>query len=82
MQSVRVFERTLTERESAPLTFEVFEDKLVDTTSKSEWTPEGVCTYGKFRELRLQQLLTIDSMWFAWAAFYQGCQIFPPVPVQ
>lgn len=76
IDAIRVFDRRLPGHEEA-LTFIIFEDKLVDEQTKSQWRPDGVCIYGRLKEQRLSPVVAIDSMWFAWAAFYRGSQIFP-----
>ncbi|MDR0827552.1 MAG: DUF3179 domain-containing protein [Desulfovibrio sp.] len=76
IDAVRVFERTLTDLDQ-PLTFSIFEDKLVDDQSKSEWRADGECVYGRLRNRTLKPVLAIDSMWFAWASFYRNTQIIP-----
>lgn len=76
IDAIRIFDRRLPGFEE-PLSFTMFEDKLVDERTKSQWTPEGVCTYGKFREKQMTSVNAVDSMWFAWASFYRGSRIFP-----
>lgn len=76
IDAVRVYDRRLPDREE-PLTFIIFEDKLVDEQTRSQWLATGQSTYGALRERELTPVLAIDSMWFAWAAFYRGTQIFP-----
>lgn len=74
LDAVRVFERRLDGRD---LSFVIFEDKIVDEQTRSEWSPTGACIYGPLREKELEPVLTVDSMWFAWASFYRGTRIFP-----
>ena len=74
LDAVRIFDRRLEGRE---LSFIIFEDKIVDEQTRSEWSPTGVCVYGPLREKRLNSVLAIDSMWYAWASFYRGTRIFP-----
>ncbi|MDR0339011.1 MAG: DUF3179 domain-containing protein [Desulfovibrio sp.] len=76
IDAVRVFDRKLPDREQA-LTFVIFEEKLLDEQTKSEWTADGVCVQGPLRGRRLSPVLAVDSMWFAWASFYRGTRIFP-----
>jgi hypothetical protein len=76
IDAVRVFDRRLPGREE-PLTFIIFEDKLVDEQTRSQWLPTGKSEYGALRERQLTPVLATDSMWFAWASFYRGTQIFP-----
>lgn len=74
LDGVSVYDRRLESRE---LSFIIFEDKILDEQTRSEWSPDGVCVYGPLRDKRLEQVLAIDSMWFAWASFYRGTSIFP-----
>lgn len=76
INAVRVFDRRVGEHGEA-LTFAVFENKLVDEQSKSQWTAEGLCIDGRFKERKLSQVIAVDAMWFAWAFFYRGTRIFP-----
>lgn len=76
LDAVRIFFRDLPGREE-PLTFIIFEDKLLDEETRSEWLPTGNSIYGRLRDRELTPLLTVDSMWFAWASFYRGTEIFP-----
>ena len=78
MDAVRIFDRRLEGKQDQLLTFEIFEDKLIDKETHSEWNPEGESTYGRYREKKLTPVFRIDSMWFAWAAFHRGTLIFPP----
>lgn len=74
--AVRVFERRLPGREG-DLSFAVFENKLVDEQTRTEWRPSGVALHGPLRDKALTEVLSTHSMWFAWASFYQGSQIIP-----
>ena len=76
IDTVRVFDRQLTPGQP-PLTFMILEDAFVDDRTKSQWNPEGQCTYGRYRGQALTPVFTIDAMWFAWAAFHKTTQIFP-----
>ncbi len=80
LEAVRVFDRRPPGAGDKALTFEIFEDKLVDKETRSEWTPEGNCIYGKWRDKSLTAFYSMDSMWFAWSAFHKGTRIFPPLP--
>ncbi len=59
------------------LTFSILDGKVVDNETKSEWSAEGLCTYGRLREKRLVPLLNTNAMWFAWAAFHPETIILP-----
>lgn len=74
LDAVSIYNRLLEGRE---LTFILFEDKIFDEQTRSEWSPTGVCVYGPLRDKRLEPVLAIDSMWFAWASLYRGTSIFP-----
>lgn len=76
LDAVRVFDRR-PPGGGPPLSFAVFEGHFVDEQSKSQWTPEGIGIFGKWRDSSLTPILAVDSMWYAWAAFYPGTQIFP-----
>lgn len=76
LEAVRVFDRRLPGQES-PLRFILFEGRILDEQSRSDWNTEGVCTSGRFRGQKLTPQLAVDSMWFAWAAFYPGTVILP-----
>ena len=76
IDAVRVFDRRLPGEEE-PLIFTIFEGNFVDEKSKSQWSADGNCFYGRHREKKLTPIYTMDSMWFAWAAFYKQTKIFP-----
>lgn len=76
IDAIRIFNRRLPGREEL-MTFVIFEDKLIDEQTKSEWLPDGTCIYGPLRENSLTQVPAVDAMWFAWASFYRGSRIFP-----
>lgn len=73
MDRVTVFSRKLDD--GMPLEFELFENRVVDTESRSEWNTDGKSTYGRMREKSLKPVLAIDCMWFAWYAFHQDTKI-------
>lgn len=78
IDAVRVFDRRPGgKRHVEPLTFELFEGNFIDKESGSMWTAEGLGTYGKYREVQLEPIYTIDCMWMTWAAFHRGCPIYP-----
>lgn len=76
LETVRLFERKAA-GDATPLTFAFLEGKIVDNQTKSEWTVEGRCTYGRYREKNLIPVMHINAMWFAWAAFYPQTVILP-----
>jgi hypothetical protein len=77
LDAVRIFDRRLEGKNDQTMTFIIFEDKFLDQETRSIWTPEGLCIYGRNRDKRLLPVLAVDSMWFAWAAFRRQCQIYP-----
>ena len=74
--TAHVFERRVQGRAETS-NFILREGKIVDDETKGEWTPEGLCTYGRLREQRLVPVLNTNAMWFAWAAFYPQTVILP-----
>ena len=74
--AVRVFDARV-EGLDTSLQFEIFENKLIDTETRSEWDDEGNCVYGRLRGKKLAPMYSMDSMWFAWAAFYPQTIILP-----
>ena len=82
LDAVRVFDRRLDGDARNVLNFSFFENQFMDEATKSQWTPEGECTYGRYNGKRLTPVLAIDSMWFAWSAFHRQTMIFPPINAQ
>jgi len=76
LDAVRVFDRRLPGR-AEPLTFIIFDGALIDEQTRTEWFPNGRSLHGPLRDRDLTPVLTIDSMWFAWAAFHRGSLIIP-----
>jgi hypothetical protein len=68
LDSVRLFESRLPD--GRVLEFQLFEGKIRDKDSNSEWNTDGECVYGRMRGVGLKPLLAVDSMWFAWYAFH------------
>jgi hypothetical protein len=73
LDAVRVFDRRV---QGKPLSFTLYEGKLYDRETNSEWTGRGVCTYGMLRDERLAPVDAFDVMWFAWAAFHPDTMLF------
>ena len=76
LDAVRIYYRQPPGRPET-LSFILFEGKILDEQTRSEWLPVGKCIYGRMRDKELTPLLAVDSMWFAWASFYRGTEIFP-----
>ena len=78
INAVRVFDRRIgADMDAQPLDFIVFEGRFTDAASRSIWSPQGTCTYGKYRDKRLTPVFTLDAMWMNWAAFHRSSPIFP-----
>ncbi|MDL2271991.1 DUF3179 domain-containing protein [Desulfovibrio sp. OttesenSCG-928-I05] len=73
--TVRIFDPRADGPEA--LQFEIFENKIIDRETRSEWDEEGNCTYGRLRGRTLKPVYSMDSMWFAWSAFYPQTIILP-----
>ncbi|CAK7023098.1 MAG: hypothetical protein DELT_02494 [Desulfovibrio sp.] len=78
LETVHIFERKAL-GDTRTLNFAFLDGKIVDNETKSEWTVDGLCTYGRYREKRLTPVLHTNAMWFAWAAFYPQTIILPEV---
>jgi len=76
LDAVRVFDRRLPGR-AGPLTFIIFDGALIDEETRTEWHPNGRSLHGPLRDRELTHVLSIDAMWFAWAAFYRGSLTIP-----
>ena len=74
LETVRVFLRNTGDR---TLTFAWADGKLVDSDTHTEWNSSGEGFEGYNAGTRLRQVIAIDCMWFAWAAFYPQTLIFP-----
>ena len=68
LDRVRVFDRK--RPDGTVLDFRVFENNYVDNNTMSRWNSDGECYYGRLRGQRLEPLLAVDAMWFAWYAFH------------
>lgn len=74
LDTVRLFKRSFEDR---TLNFEWAADRMVDKETRTEWSREGVGGVGYFRGKRLEPVVGVDCMWFAWANFYPGTRIVP-----
>ena len=78
INAVRVFDRRMdADLNAQPIDFIIFEGRFTDAASRSIWNPDGLCTYGKYRDKRLTPVFTLDAMWMSWAAFHRSSPIFP-----
>jgi hypothetical protein len=83
LDRVRVFDRK--RPDGTVLEFQVFENNFVDRNTLSRWNSDGECYYGRLRGQKLEPLLAVEAMWFAWYAFHPGTQVLdregaPPAP--
>ena len=76
LDTVRIFGRHL-EKENLTLNFSWSDDGLVDNETRTVWNNEGLGIEGTYRGTQLTPFITVDSMWFAWAAFYPQTRIVP-----
>lgn len=76
LDRVRVFDRRLPD--GTLLDFEVFEGLYTDKSTRSQWNSDGECVYGRYRGTKLESILAIDAMWFAWFAFHPDTQVLGP----
>ena len=76
LDTVRVFKRQLPDARET-LTFSWTGSYMVDDQTRTEWDRLGKGSLGKFRDYQLTPVNSVDSMWFAWAAFYPRTRIVP-----
>jgi len=74
------FDRVLGEQ---TLSFELVEESAFpfhvrDIETGSLWTLHGEAVEGPLAGQRLSQVATFSAMWFAWASFHPGTEIFQP----
>ena len=74
LDAVHIFMRNTGDR---TLNFSWTDGHLVDSDTHSEWNSSGEGAQGFHAGTRLRQIIAIDCMWFAWAAFYPQTLIFP-----
>ncbi|MCL1889411.1 MAG: DUF3179 domain-containing protein [Desulfovibrionaceae bacterium] len=85
LDRIRVFNRK--RPDGSILSFQVFENNYVDRDTMSQWNSDGECYYGRLRGQRLEPIMAVDSMWFAWYAFHPATQVLdregsPPPPIR
>ena len=74
LETVRIYERVTNGK---MLEFRTRGNQIVDTATRSVWSPDGKCVSGILRGNSLPPVVGVDMMWFAWAAFYPESQILP-----
>ena len=55
-----------------------FPFRLTDRETGTLWSLTGMAVEGPLAGARLEPIATYSSMWFAWAAFHRGTQIYTP----
>jgi Protein of unknown function (DUF3179) len=51
-------------------------DVLVDKGTGSKWTAYGDCISGKLKGQKLDTIVPLPSLWFAWAEFYPDTAVY------
>ncbi len=74
LETVRILMRNAGDR---VLTFSWADGHAVDNDTHTNWNSSGQGGEGFYSGTRLRQVIAIDCMWFAWAAFYPRSLIFP-----
>ena len=72
-QNSRAFERTLNEE---VLEFEISDNKIVDTSTNSEWNYDGLSTSGMFEGEQLKRIPMEPGFWFEWVAFHPDTLVY------
>lgn len=57
---------------------EPFPFRMTDRETGTFWSLTGMAVEGPLAGARLEPIATYSSMWFAWAAFHRGTQIYTP----
>jgi hypothetical protein len=70
---VRIFKRALDGR---TLTFTLRDGTLADQETGTTWSIDGEATTGKHKGGRLELIIHDRVMWFAWAAFHPGTDLY------
>jgi hypothetical protein len=58
------------------LDFEVADGKIIDSETGSRWDLTGRATSGPLKGSRLEQRVSLDAFWFAWAAFVPFTEVW------
>ena len=71
--------------EGQALTFDVVDEgvfpfELRDRETGSLWSLTGLALEGPLAGAQLEPITTYSAMWFAWASFHTGSDIYAPVP--
>lgn len=72
-QNSRAFERTLN---GDILEFEISNDKIVDTSTGSEWNYDGLSISGPYEGEQLKRIPMEPGFWFEWVAFHPDTLVY------
>ena len=72
-QNSRAFERTLN---GEVLEFEISDNKIIDTSTNSEWNYDGLSTSGVFEGEQLKRIPIEPGFWFEWVAFHPDTLVY------
>ena len=72
-QNSRAFERTLN---GEVLEFEISDNKIIDTSTNSEWNYDGLSISGMFEGEQLKRVPIEPGFWFEWVAFHPDTLVY------
>jgi hypothetical protein len=72
-QNSRAFDRTVN---GEILEFEFTDEKITDTTTKSEWNYDGVAISGPLEGNKLTRMSIEPGFWFEWIAFHPETEVW------
>jgi hypothetical protein len=72
-QNSRAFDRTVNDE---ILEFEFNDEKITDTTTKSEWNYDGVAISGPLEGNKLTRMSIEPGFWFEWIAFHPETEVW------
>ena len=75
-QNSRAFDRTVN---GEILEFEFVDGKIIDTTTKSEWSYDGIAVSGPLEGNKLTRMSIEPGFWFEWIAFHPETEVFGAV---
>ena len=75
-QNSRAFDRTVN---GEILEFEFIDEKITDTTTKSEWSYDGIAISGPLEGNKLTRMSIEPGFWFEWIAFHPETEVFGAV---
>ncbi len=72
-QNSRAFDRTVN---GEILEFEFVDEKITDTTTKSEWNYDGIAISGPLEGNKLTRMSIEPGFWFEWVAFHPETEVW------